>query len=69
VLRTESFDTLYSVVAQTLILWCGASSLPLTGRLHRQRLAGELLESLSMKNPYLGVVVVGARLCTLVILN
>jgi hypothetical protein len=62
VLRTESFDTLYSVVAQNLILWCGASCLPLRGRLHQQRLVGELLENPSMKNPYLGVMVVGARL-------
>jgi hypothetical protein len=53
----ESFDTLYSEVAQTWTPWCRASCLPLRGRSHRQRLAGELPGNLSMKNPSLNVEV------------
>jgi hypothetical protein len=49
--RTESIDTLYSEVAQNWTLWCKGNCLPLRGRLHRQRLAGELPENLRMKNP------------------
>jgi hypothetical protein len=60
-LHTESFDTLYSVVTQTLTLLCGASCLLLSGRSHRQRLVGELPESPSTMNPFLGVVVAGAQ--------
>jgi hypothetical protein len=59
-LCTESSDTLYSEVAQTWTPWCGASCPPPTGRTHWQRLAGELLENLSMKNPSLDVMVAGA---------
>jgi hypothetical protein len=61
VLRTKYFDTLYSGVVQTWTPWCGVSYPPPRGRSHRQRLAGELLENSSMKNPSLGVEVVGAR--------
>jgi hypothetical protein len=57
VLRIESSDTLYSEVVKTWTLWCGASCLLLRGRSHRQRLAGELPESLSTTNPSLGVKV------------
>jgi hypothetical protein len=49
--HTESSDTLYSEVAQTWILWCGASCSPPMGQSHQQRLAGGLLENLSTKNP------------------
>jgi hypothetical protein len=55
VLRTESFDTMYSEVAQTWTPWYKASCLPLRGLSHRQRLAGELQESLSTMNPDLSV--------------
>jgi hypothetical protein len=58
---TESSDTLYSEVAQTWTAWCGASCPPPMGQSHRQRLAGELLENLSTKNPSLDVRVAGAR--------
>jgi hypothetical protein len=61
VLRTESSDTLYSEVVQTWTPWCGASCLPPRGRSHRQRLVGELPESLSMMNPFLGVEVAGVQ--------
>jgi hypothetical protein len=61
VLHIESFDTLYSAVAQTLTPWCGASCLPRRGRSHWQSLAGKLPESLSTKNPFLGAVVTGAQ--------
>jgi hypothetical protein len=59
--HTESFDTLYSEVAQTWTPWCEASYLPLRGRSHRQRLVGELPKNPSTKNPSLGVGVAGAR--------
>jgi hypothetical protein len=62
VLCTESFDTLNSGLDQTWTLWCGASGLPPRGRSHWQRLAGELLENLSLKNRSLNDGVVGARL-------
>jgi hypothetical protein len=51
VLHTESSDTLYSAVAQTWTLRCGANCLPLRGQSHRQTLASELSKNLSMKNP------------------
>jgi hypothetical protein len=60
-LRTESSDTLYSGVAQPWTLWCGASSLPPRGRSHQRRLADELPENLSTKNPSLDVGVAGTR--------
>jgi hypothetical protein len=59
VLRTESSDTLYSVIARTWTPWCGASCLPPRGQSHRQRLACELPENPSMKNPSLDVEVTG----------
>jgi hypothetical protein len=59
--RIEFFDTLYSEVAQTWTPWWTASCPPLRGRSHQQRLAGELPENPSTKNPSLGVRVVGAR--------
>jgi transposase len=62
VLRIESFDTLYSEVAQTWTPWCRASCLPPTGRSLQQRPAGESPENLSMKNLSLDVGVTGARL-------
>jgi hypothetical protein len=60
-LRIESTDTLYSGVAQTLILWCGASYLPPRGQSHQQRLAGELPKNLSTKNPSPNVKVAGVQ--------
>jgi hypothetical protein len=59
--RTECVDTLCIEGAQTWTLWCGASCLPPVGQSHRQRLAGELPENLSMKNLSLDVRVAGAR--------
>jgi hypothetical protein len=61
VLRTESSDTLYSAVAQTWTLWCGASCLPPRGQSHQQRLVGELTENLSTKNPSLDVEVASVQ--------
>jgi hypothetical protein len=49
-LHIESIDTLYS-----------ASCLPLRGQSRRQRLAGELPENLSTKNPSLDVEVAGVQ--------
>jgi hypothetical protein len=60
-LRTGSSDTLYSVVAQTWTPWCGASCLPPRSQSHWQRLACELPENLSMKNPSLDVEVAGVQ--------
>jgi hypothetical protein len=60
-LLAESSNTLYSKVVQTWILWCGASYPPPRGQSHRQRLVGELPESLSTKNPSLDVEVVGVQ--------
>jgi hypothetical protein len=60
-LHIESSNTLYSEVAQTWTPWCGANCPPPRGQLHRQRLAGELLENLSTKNPSLDVGVVGTQ--------
>jgi hypothetical protein len=59
--RIESFDTLWNEGAQTWTLWCGASCPPPVGQLHRQRLAGELPENPSTKNPSLDVRVTGAQ--------
>jgi hypothetical protein len=61
VLHTKSSNTLYSGVAQTWIPWCGASCLPPRSQSHRQRLAGELPENLSTKNPSPDVKVVGVQ--------
>jgi hypothetical protein len=58
---TESSDTMYSEVAQTWTLWCGASYPPPMGQSHQQRLVGELPENPSMRNPSLDVGVAGAR--------
>jgi hypothetical protein len=58
----QSLLILYSEVVQTWTLWCGASCSPVRGRSHQQRLAGELPENPSLKNPSLGVGVAGARL-------
>jgi hypothetical protein len=59
VLHTESFDTLYNGVARTWTLWCEVNYLPPRGWSHWQRLAGELPENLSTKNPSLDVGVAG----------
>jgi hypothetical protein len=56
-----SSDTLYSGVAQTWTPWCGDSYLPPRGLSHRQRLADELPENPSMKNPSPNVEVVGVH--------
>jgi hypothetical protein len=61
VLRTKSFDTLYSEVAQTWTLWCGANYLLPRGRSHQQRLAGELPENPNTMDPSLDVGVAGAQ--------
>jgi hypothetical protein len=61
-LRIESFDTLYSGVDQTWTPWYGASCPPQRGQSHRQRLAGELPESLTMMNPSLGAEVADVQL-------
>jgi hypothetical protein len=61
VLRTESFNTLYSGVAQTWTPWCEASSLPPRGQSHRQRLVSELLGNPNMKNPSLDVKAAGVQ--------
>jgi hypothetical protein len=61
VLHTESFDTLYSEVAQSWTPWCRASCLPLRGQSHRQRLEDELPGNLSTTNPSLDVEVAGVQ--------
>jgi hypothetical protein len=57
----ESSDTLHSEVAQTWTPWCRASCPPLLGQSHWQRLAGELPENPSMKNPSPDVGVTSSR--------
>jgi hypothetical protein len=57
----ESSDTLYNEVPQTWTPWCGAGYPSPRGRSHRQRLVGELLENLSMKNSSPDVRVAGAQ--------
>jgi hypothetical protein len=51
VLRTESFDTLYSGGGQIWIQSCRASCPLPMDQSHQGRLAGELPKSLSTKNP------------------
>jgi hypothetical protein len=59
--HTESSDTLCRPEAQTWTLWCGLSFPPPVGQLYQQRLAGELPENPSTKNPSLDVGLPGAR--------
>jgi hypothetical protein len=61
VLHIESSNTMYKGVDQTWTLWYGASCTPSRGQSHRQRLAGELPESMSTMNPSLGAEVADAQ--------